>query len=577
MLSVRHVKIVTLRDMVAYYLQIISFLTFPVLTQTFGERVFRHIAQAACLCLVTIFLLYEDYRLTINGLVFSISATSLTGLVNFFLSRDSAYASLRQAQSESWAIFLPVTIVLTTTVSLTFMVLKEQALHGAVLEDFIPALVINLLTSGLAITLGGSFFFDLNTLLPYSERDTVVSHLNFTGMTAAGALTCQSLAYSSPWQILVYLIAAILVLPDQDQGAVSWLNRQFRTISPWHRNETSLWPETAEQDELLGAEQPEEPTKQDNPSVRVLFYNLLENGILSTIIIVLVWVLFITLNFSMAMTETPFPAPHLDKTYTAPSRLDVVISMYEESPSLIQETMTRLHAIPRIATLQPRLRIYTKASFPNTTHLQALTNATTITHLPNRGREGETYLHHILTHWDALATHTIFLQAEIHNPREVFPRIRDYFVPETGMLSLGFSSAPCACDTCGDRFGWSDSSGVIADVYEQVHHTSCVGGEPITLSYKGQFIASAARIRGAGRSVYQGLEDALVDMDSWTHGDEYLDGREDSLNAPYLGFTVERLWGVLLQCSGRRLAERCPTLLSGTSRLGEKGDCQCFD
>ena len=38
----------------------------------------------------------------------------------------------------------------------------------------------------------------------------------------------------------------------------------------------------------------------------------------------------------------------------------------------------------------------------------------TITHLPNVGREAHTYLHHILTHYDALPQRTVFTMASVH-------------------------------------------------------------------------------------------------------------------------------------------------------------------
>lgn len=52
----------------------------------------------------------------------------------------------------------------------------------------------------------------------------------------------------------------------------------------------------------------------------------------------------------------------------------------------------------------------------------------------------------------------------------------------------------------------------------------------------------------------------------------------DSPDNPYFGFTVERIWGLMLQCAtDRGVAVRCPSLLSGMSRGGNVGDCQCLD
>jgi hypothetical protein len=101
--------------------------------------------------------------------------------------------------------------------------------------------------------------------------------------------------------------------------------------------------------------------------------------------------------------------------------------------------------------------------------------------------------------------------------------------------------------------------------------------QQMLLSYKGQFVASAARLRGNEQSLYKTLRAALEDPEDFVHQQEYLQGRPDSMNAPFFGYTLERLWSVLLQCSEERIATCCPTLLSGTRRGGSKEDCQCFD
>ena len=155
-------------------------------------------------------------------------------------------------------------------------------------------------------------------------------------------------------------------------------------------------------------------------------------------------------------------------------------------------------------------------------------------------------------------------------------RVRDYYTPETGMLSLGFSGQMCECDDCGDRFGWQDHSDIIQKTWEKVFNQTC-GKQKVLLSYKGQFVASAKRIRANEKHMYEELENALEDEESWMHGKEYLQGRPDSLNAPYFGYTLERLWSLIMQCSDERIAALCPTLLSGQRRGGSTADCQCLD
>lgn len=143
------------------------------------------------------------------------------------------------------------------------------------------------------------------------------------------------------------------------------------------------------------------------------------------------------------------------------------------------------------------------------------------------------------------------------------------------MLSLGFTGHTCDCLDCGDVFSWSDTDAVVPRVYAQVYNQTCSPQDRVLLAYKGQFIASSARIRGIERTVYEDLHAQLVDPR--TQVGTLPDGSTSSLSAPVFGYTVERLWSVLLQCSDMNVAARCPSLLSGTRRWGNVRDCQCLD
>ncbi|KEQ76285.1 hypothetical protein M436DRAFT_39398 [Aureobasidium namibiae CBS 147.97] len=290
----------------------------------------------------------------------------------------------------------------------------------------------------------------------------------------------------------------------------------------------------------------------------------------------LAWLHFLSNNFSPPLPYHDAHKLRLDTSYNSTSALDIVMSMYREPPSHITDTFALLTSLPSIGPKSPRLILYTKDPAANLTLLQQQTNATRVLQLPNLGREGHTYLHHIISSWDDLAAQTFFLQASIHNHREFAARVTDYYTPETGMLSLGFSGQSCECNNCGDRFGWQDRSGIVEQTWKEVFNQTC-GEQRMLLSYKGQFVASAARIRANEKAMYDKLRDALEEPNSWAHEQEYLQGRPDSLNAPYFGYTLERLWSVIMQCSEERIATLCPTLLSGQRRGGSKEDCQCLD
>ncbi|TVY29279.1 hypothetical protein LHYA1_G001370 [Lachnellula hyalina] len=267
-----------------------------------------------------------------------------------------------------------------------------------------------------------------------------------------------------------------------------------------------------------------------------------------------------------------------DLAYTPERRFDIVVSMYDEDPEIVKGMLEAVKGTAMLKNLKPNVIIYTKDKTADLPKLKESTGANTVEFLENLGREGATYLHHIVHEWDSLAEQTMFIQAHAHNMRELIPRIDDYLVPETGMLSLGFTGVECDCETCGDRWGWEDKYDAIPALYEKVYGDSCSPSAPILLSYKGQFIASARRIRGISKNIYGDLLDMITSKDGWIHNQTYVGGARDGPDNPYFGFTVERVWGLLMQCAtDGRVAAKCPSLLSGMGRGGVVGDCQCLD
>ena len=151
---------------------------------------------------------------------------------------------------------------------------------------------------------------------------------------------------------------------------------------------------------------------------------------------------------------------------TAPAKsdrsFDIVVSYHDESLPELISTLTSFLVLPNVASLTQRVILYAKGSGSPTSELQLnLTmglppnTAVVVRDLPNKGREGETYLHHIIDNYDnatGLADHTLFLQAEMHDPLYMRPRITQYFVPHTGFLSLWHMETVCSSSTtCRDH------------------------------------------------------------------------------------------------------------------------------
>lgn len=351
-------------------------------------------------------------------------------------------------------------------------------------------------------------------------------------LTALLSQQLESSVYLSDVQILGFSVSmcccAFDTRKDPDPGPSTpedWLELPLATDGIKHLESSIDSPE----DHDTGAQ-------RRWPRARIVFL----------IIATMAWLLFLTKNFSVPFPHPNEPKLRLDTSNSSTSAIDIVMSIYREPTSHITSTLSLLTSIPSIGSAFPRLILYTKDPSTNLTLLQQQNNATKVIKLPNVGREGHTYLHHIISSWDDLAAQTFFLQASVHNPREFAARVGDYYTPQTGMLSLGFSGQSCECSNCGDRFGWQDHSGIVEETWKEVFNQTCAE-QRVLLSYKGQFVASAARVRANERAMYEKLRDALQEPDNWAHGQEYLQGRPDSLNAPYFGYTLERLWSVIMQ------------------------------
>lgn len=496
-------------------------------------------------------ILYGEYRLTTTGLLFSIPAFLILGFLRYlYWNRErSLPIKFSNGIPDLLGILSGCAIVTAWEISTKNSVNALQALR----MELVPALLINMTSSGLAIVLGRSTAVPL--LIP--DQSTAASYLLLlTGTTGCISVTFLNRSYITILQAFSYTLA-ILVLSGSSAlktfgfALTASISGPTLPSHPIDINLTYRAPQTIEKRKLSRREK------------------------MSFISGLATWTIFLLFDFSSICDPIPHhPTPKLDHSFAPPVENEVIISMYHETLPALSSLITSIHDIPSLSNA--RVHVYTKDPLANITAIKEITGVDAVSQLPNVGREGETYLHHIVSQWDSLANHTLFLQAGVHNMRESMQRIRQYFVPEkTGMISLGFAGHVCDCDVCADRWGWSDHSGVLPRIYGLVNDAKPC--RDVLLSYKGQFIVSAKRIRGIDITIYKSLRQALVNEESWMHQDDYLQGRRDSLNAPDFGYTLERLWNVLFQCSGTNQAWRCASLLSGRRLGGDEADCQCFD
>lgn len=557
------------------------------------------VLHASCCAVI----LYDEYRLTARGIICTLLAVLFTGLAMGFgqASRPSLIDVCTGRQRRP---SLLATATISFFITLVCCTQKEDTLKAAEhLLDVDPMLLgLNVASTLAALLLGHSFMVPISIRDHFSPEATkervlmaqISATFGFTAIVGFASSYLPMRSYATVFQAGAFCLAVVCILngPQQteDKGR-SWfrstlfdLERLRPTSTPVSLDSVPLDDDdNASTQGLLDSEGAINPLDDEPWTTRLGTPSVVTIAAYS--VVLLTWIGFLACNFAeKSVAEiTSTPPPNLDLAYSPPHGFDVVISMYKEPITSIQTIMSELTAIPAIAAQSPRLFLYTKdeAMQSDPAALAALANSTAayeVIHLPNAGREGATYLSHMLRRWDALAHHTLFVQADVHNPREFFDRVRAYYLPRaTGMLNLGFSGQACATAACGDRWGWSEEPSLLTDVCARANGGDAAACEKMLLSYKGQFVASARRIRAVERGLYEELSAAMTDAGSWAHREPYLKGRVDSVNAPRFGYTVERLWGVVMQCSNEEVAWRCPTLLSRTRRGGGPTDCQCVD
>ncbi|KAK4703562.1 hypothetical protein P7C70_g2651, partial [Phenoliferia sp. Uapishka_3] len=135
--------------------------------------------------------------------------------------------------------------------------------------------------------------------------------------------------------------------------------------------------------------------------------------------------------------------------FYAPPTLDVIFSHHSEPVDLFQEFVDGLRDRSIIPRHRTRMIVYSKANDSVVEGLKAVKGIDEIVQLPNIGREGETYLTHILSRYNAslsndpketalpLADFTMFLQDHPAWNWVMEPRLDFFDAARTGYLSLG--------------------------------------------------------------------------------------------------------------------------------------------
>lgn len=217
--------------------------------------------------------------------------------------------------------------------------------------------------------------------------------------------------------------------------------------------------------------------------------------------------------------------------------MHVVLSYYNEPLTCVQNTMEFIKKTVE-NNWEIQLFIYTKGGeFANATRL------------PNIGREGGSYLHHILTHWHALPHHVLFAQACAHDEmKQQLPLLK----PTTQALNLG-----------GFEHGDCDGTPAypmrrLREIYAFVHRRFCPDGVIFKSWMKGQFLVSKHSILKNSKHVYELLNKTLFEPpEHFIHTDlklikdennrKRIEATELNDNANYFSYQLERAWSSIFE------------------------------
>jgi hypothetical protein len=199
--------------------------------------------------------------------------------------------------------------------------------------------------------------------------------------------------------------------------------------------------------------------------------------------------------------------------------------------------------------------------------------------LPNVGREGHSYLTHIVGRYHALAEMTLFIQAA---PAADFVARLGLLTNATGVLNMGGMDG-CTCEGSA-AFPFVR----LRELYALTQHRFCpyVRGASFKGFMNGMFAVSRARVHGQPHELYRyllGLLDAPPEH--FTHSDaadaftpdhpekvdefSKLDGRDGNWNAAnYFSYMLERGWAVIFSCMRQEMS-------CCNGGVCKPGDCQC--
>ncbi|BGP08616.1 hypothetical protein JCM10049v2_004463 [Rhodotorula toruloides] len=276
--------------------------------------------------------------------------------------------------------------------------------------------------------------------------------------------------------------------------------------------------------------------------------------------------------------------------------VDLVIAYYDEALERTRNHINDVRRTPFVRKRSNRVVLYNKGPKGEEEIRKGLGLRWTdeVVPIPNLGREGATYLTHILLHYNAtlsslvpsfhpspppaslltplshlrtthLADHTYFLQPHLAWADIAAPRMR-IVEDDSGFAHFG----PLIRGECGFDKRVDVDFPTVKELFNIFAGEMCPPTGHL-MAWSAQFAVSKRRILANPYARYSSLSSLLeAPLSHWIHN---LWGPNDSggPSNPAFGHSVERAWPVIFGCWDPKLAAECP------DEVAEKEKCQCLD
>ncbi|BGP40618.1 hypothetical protein JCM10450v2_004613 [Rhodotorula kratochvilovae] len=306
-----------------------------------------------------------------------------------------------------------------------------------------------------------------------------------------------------------------------------------------------------------------------------------------------------TLSSACAYLPPSFRSTVCPASTSAPiSRsVDLVVAYYDEDLAHAGDHIAHIRQTKFVRRRSNRVVVYNKGARSEQELRQGLKLKWTdeVVPLPNLGREGATYLMHILLHYNStlssispawptsspppaslatplahlrtttLADHTYFLQAHLAWDWIAKPRL-EQMADESGFAHFG----PLVKSECGYDARAPVDLPVVKQLYNIFAGEICPP-EPQLAAWSAQMAVSKRRILAQPYARYAHIS-ALLEAPAghWIHA-QWGPNESGGPSNPAFGHSVERAWPVVFGCKDGAMAERCP------DEEYRRELCQCLD